>query len=498
MTATSSLGDRDGLERLLVWISSRTGLSFRNQRDHVMETLGQEIIRSGGNGPDELRRRLEGDSAAFDDLIGALTIGETYFFRDEQQFRLIKECFLPEIDKTQPANHPIRIWSAGCASGEEAWSIAVTLAEAGLESVSHILATDISRPSLQRARAGRYRAWSLRGAGKERMKAWINKQDDRYVIHDRLRKQVAFEYLNLSEDRYPSFSTNTIGLDLIICRNVLIYFDVATIQKVAERFFRCLRPGGWLLTGASDPLLASHAPFETLSTPHGLVCVRPNLDSTTSTLTSSKPDVRTALGPVAKEPRLEDRSQRSTVAKDKDVLLSQPKRPSAPAKKSGAEKHSIAEKDLTPAPFNKVVQSSTGHTKSADLCVLRVRALANLDTEQAVGFRAESCDRYPTNIELHYLHTILLTELGLYQPAADAARRVIFLDRELIVGHMAVASAHLRMGDTTAARRSFRNAERLSQSRPVDEIVPLSDGENAGQMAEFAARQLALLDQPGQ
>ena len=87
---------------------------------------------------------------------------------------------------------------------------------------------------------------------------------------------VSFEYLNLAEDTYPSFATNTVGMDLILCRNVLIYFDQQTITRVAQRLFQSLSPGGWLIAGASDPPLHRYAPFEVNSTAIGRVYVRPD------------------------------------------------------------------------------------------------------------------------------------------------------------------------------------------------------------------------------
>lgn len=482
------------LDELLIWISTQTGLSFRSQRGRAMEILCREIGSSHTRDVEAFRKRISIDQAAFDDLVGELTIGETYFFRDEDQFQIIASDFLQEMARSRPANHLIRVWSAGCASGEEAWSVAITLAESGLEHRSHVLATDISRLSLNRARAGRYRPWSLRGAAKRRMHKWIEEQEDTYLIHHRLREHVSFEYLNLAQDNYPSFATNTVGLDMIICRNVLIYFDSATIESVANRFYRCLSPGGWLITGASDPLLSKYAPFETRVTPHGLICRRADSESSGA----DRSDSQSLSSPGGSKEASGNRKR-----SPQPLTATRPSAPRQMAKQEAADTVALnqisqrirsASDALAAGRYEEVLRLTSSSDTNTQLCVLRVRALANVDVERAAEFCSTASHRHPTSKELHYLYAVLLTEAGRYPAAMAAARRVVFLDRELVVGHMALGAVSLRTGDLITARRSFRNAERLCRARPSEEIVPLSDGEHCGRMAESAARQMAMVD----
>jgi chemotaxis protein methyltransferase CheR len=472
------------LARLLDWVTSQTGLSFRGQRESATDILRRAIKRSCDIDADGLRRRLAADRAAFDDLIGELTIGETYFFRDRGQFELIANDFFQHVDRIRPAHHQIRIWSAGCASGEEAWSLAVLLAESGLSHRGRVLGTDISRPSLRRAQLGQYKEWSLRGDAMKRMRPWANADDGVYTIVPQLRPLVSFEYLNLAEDTYPSFATNTIGMDLILCRNVLIYFNQETITRVAQRLFRSLRPGGWLIAGASDPPLHRYAPFEVSSTAIGSLYVRP--DSGPLPAVTSRGDCEPSDRRLPSSPAV-----RPQVQGDGDVDRPPPSR---------QEHYEVVAKQvdqgieaLRLGNYDRVLDLTEGRIDDDRLCALRVRALANLDVEQAEAFCRRALTEHRLSTELNYLYTVLLTELSRYQEAAAAAKRLVFLDHELAVGHMALGTTLHRLGNLDGARRAFRTAQRICQSQPTHALVPLADGEQAGRLAESAARHLSLL-----
>ena len=198
-------------------------------------------------------RRQRGN--LFDDLVTELTIGETYFFRESRHFEWLRSTLLPELRARGNGEQSIRIWSAGCASGEEAYSLAMACTRDGLAARSHVLATDISRAALARARQAVYTTWSLRGEGVESASTYLKPIGDRFQVVDEVRRLVTFEHLNLALDIYPSFATATWGVDLIFCRNVLIYFDRETVGAVARRLFNSLAEGAELVTASSDPPL---------------------------------------------------------------------------------------------------------------------------------------------------------------------------------------------------------------------------------------------------
>jgi chemotaxis protein methyltransferase CheR len=131
--------------------------------------------------------------------------------------------------------------------------------------------------------------------------------------------------------------------------------------------------------------------------------------------------------------------------------------------------------------------------EDAAAVALHVRALANVDAARAESVCAAAVARHPVAAELHYLHAVLLMDLGRDDEAVRVLRRVVYLDRELALAHFTLGAVLLRLGDLAGARRAYRNARDLCAARPPDEVVPLSDGEHAGRLAEAAAAQWALL-----
>src|SRR5690606_26511129 len=145
-----------------------------------------------------------------DELIASLTIGESYFFRDPGQFALLRNELLPQV-AAQREHGPIRLWSAGCAAGEEAYSLAILSEELGLHARASVLGTDISRTRLAAARQGVYTKWALRGLDAETVERYFTQARNRYTLRPSFRERVDFRYLNLAEDRYPSLTAGIWG-----------------------------------------------------------------------------------------------------------------------------------------------------------------------------------------------------------------------------------------------------------------------------------------------
>jgi chemotaxis protein methyltransferase CheR len=263
-------------EAVIGLLGERTGLSFPPPRHESAEQgVRRAMARAGVADPEEYRARIARDARALDELVVELTVGETYFFRDADQFEYIRRTVVPDFWRRLGPEHTVRAWSCGCASGEEAYSLAIVFLEEGLGERCYLLATDISRAALARCHQATYGSWSLRGPGAAVAAPYLTSRGNRFVVHDRVRRVVTFAYLNLSRDALPSFAGGTWGMDLILCRNVMIYFDAVTVRGVARRLFEALAPGGWLITAASDPPLGGEAPFEVVVTDVGVFYRRP-------------------------------------------------------------------------------------------------------------------------------------------------------------------------------------------------------------------------------
>jgi chemotaxis protein methyltransferase CheR len=202
----------------------------------------------------------QADGALLQQLIRRVTIGETSFFRHPEDLSWLSNDLFGSLLDAREAQGDLclRLWSAGCASGEEAYSLAA-LALAEIEKRDSregwqlsVLATDINSDALSTAKRALYGEWSFRGVGPSERSRWFHSEGDRYTPVEAIRRPVSLAYLNLRDPIYPAIMTGTSALDLIVCRNVFIYFFPAMIAEALARFEQCLAPDGALLCGPSD------------------------------------------------------------------------------------------------------------------------------------------------------------------------------------------------------------------------------------------------------
>lgn len=190
------------------------------------------------------------------DIMDVLTINETYFFRELFQLKAFSEEIIPELikKKTSVGQRSLRIWSAGCSTGEEPYTIAMLLSSIpelrGWE--IEIIGTDISQKVLQQARRAVYGKASFRATEDNDLKRFFLQQDDGYKVKDSIRELVTISHLNL----FDTHRLTVLGkVDIVFCRNVIIYFDQAAKKRVIESFHTTLYDGGYLLLGHSESLM---------------------------------------------------------------------------------------------------------------------------------------------------------------------------------------------------------------------------------------------------
>lgn len=208
-------------------------------------------------------------------IVELLTTNETYFFREEYQLRAFSEEILPDLVRRRSLDRRLRIWSAGCSSGEEAYTIAILIRESPLLAGWNveIFGNDISRRVLQIARRGVFGKASFRATPPDILRKYFKPlEQNRYQIDDSLRSLVSFGHLNLLDEEM----LDLIGpVDAVFCRNVLIYFDKAARLKVIRTFHRKLRPGGYLLLGHSESLVNVSTDFELVYLKNDMVYRKP-------------------------------------------------------------------------------------------------------------------------------------------------------------------------------------------------------------------------------
>lgn len=470
MTGTSPT-----FEPILRLVEEFAGLALANRRDGAEFGIRRAMTRAGIASVSNFLERLSADEPTFDALIEEMTVGETYFFREAPQWEILKRRVLPEIRSRRGPNHPLRSWCAACASGEEAYSLAMVLDQEGLE-FSSVLATDICRGALSRAKQGKYGNWSLRGDAAALAGPYLQTVGNQFEVAERLRRHVAFEYLNLARDTYPSLATGTWGQDLILCRNVLIYLNRQTIARVAQGLFNALAEGGWLVTAPSDPMLHPLAPFEIEMTEGGIFYRRPPLRSL------EMPADETGRDTFRLSP--EERSINESLSNEIGPQSSQ----------SEGELLGQVRQAYQGGEYRQVVSLAEEIPDNLAAQILKVRALANLNTVEAARVGAQLVEHFPLSPEVNYLQAILFLALGREEEAIQGLKRVLYLDRSLALVQFTLAQVLSRRGDQAGARRCYRNARDFCRVRPPEEVLALGDGETCSQLAEAAAQHLSLLE----
>ena len=262
-------GLRPHVEPFRALVTAHLGLVFDDGKLEMLEELLRARSEAAGVPAQRYLARLEaGPRDELAALAGALTVGETYFYRNVEQFRAFAETVLPDRVRARGAARSLRLLSAGCASGEEAFTLAIVVRQAQLDpgwSVS-IRAVDVNRDALERADRARYTTWSLRETPADIQRAWFRGDGRELVLDPSIRGQVQLEEKNLVAEDADLWAPAT--YDAIFCRNVLMYFSRDTASRVIARCARALAPGGYLFLGHAETLRGMSQDFHLCHT-HG-------------------------------------------------------------------------------------------------------------------------------------------------------------------------------------------------------------------------------------
>lgn len=216
-------------------------------------------------------------------LLNEITIGETCLFRSQPQIDALRKVILPEIvaDKTKQITKRLRIWSAGCSTGEESYTVAMNMIEEGAALLKdwtvEILATDLNDRSVETAKAGTYGDYALRSTPDYFKRKYFQAADDKKLqVRPEVKKLITFSRLNLQDDSRMLFMK---GMDVVFCCNVLIYFDGPSKAKVINHFFSNLNFGGYFFLGTSESLLNLNDKFHLVHFPGAIAYWKPSLKS---------------------------------------------------------------------------------------------------------------------------------------------------------------------------------------------------------------------------
>lgn len=489
------LGESD-FTRFRELVQRTSGIELSEVRRADLERAVQRTAaRMSMRRPAELHAHLSHADSAVDleAFIAELTIGETYFFRHRAQFDALERTILPDLIARRSQERRLRIWSAGCATGEEPYSLAILidrmLPDREAWSVM-ILGTDINRASLEQAQRGTYRSWSFRGVDQATQSRYFTRSGDERRIAPEIARMVTFSYLNLVGDAYPSLATNTTSMDLVLCRNVLIYFGAHAIEGVLGRLQDSLCDGGWLVSGPADTSANGYAGFEVRALPDAIVYRRP--ERSPATPPAARPRKAPPTGPSAAPAPPELSPTPRPVPRH---------RPAPPA-------------EHTAGPSTEEVAAfalwRSGH--DADAAAERLTLLADAAPsdpwpayllgkvcanerrlDEALEWADRALERDAVFAPAHYLRGLVLDEQGDLRAATDAVRRCVFLDPGFALGQYALAGFLARLGETDRAIKTIESVIHAVGESPRETAVPEGDGLTAGRLLELAAVQRGLL-----
>jgi chemotaxis protein methyltransferase CheR len=442
-----------GYSRLKDYVIETTGLAYYIEKDadlvrRISRRLASVGVADCRSYLEVLHDPLRGPSE-LDALITEITIGETHFFRHREHFDALRDVVLPDLINRTGPDRRLRIWCAGCADGSEPYSLSILMRRELAHLLSGwevtILATDINRRCLSVAREGKFEEWSLRSTPEELRRACFRKDGNHWRIEPQYKEGVAFQYHNLVEQMFPSQWSDRSSFDLIVCRNVMIYFGPELMRRIVRQFHECLVPGAWLLVGPSEPNMTHFTSFRAVNVP-GVTLYQ--------------------KGEPAASPEAVS-------------AFTMPTLPPVPV---------VGEPDL-PVTFRH-----TNETALPTLADVRRRADQG-DWEDAARSCEQMIEKDSLNSHVHFHHALVLEQMGKNAKAEQSLRRAIYLDRRSVLAHYHLALLLRSRGDLRQASRFFDNALELLVSLPGTDTLPDADGITVSELRKLAQLQLQSLNE---
>jgi chemotaxis protein methyltransferase CheR len=442
-----------------------------SRRDSLGQAVAGRIEATGATSVAAYLAMLSGSRGASErqQLIDVVTIQETHFFRNPPQIRALRQHVLPELIRRSVAqNRPLTIWSAGCSTGEEPYSLAMLVRELmPMATRAHvrIVGSDVSASALTFAEAGRYGARAVQMAEPIDLERWFEYDNDAYVVRDDVRELVDLRLHNLITDP-PPFDVGEV--DLLLCRNVTIYFNRVTTKALMARFHKTLSDGGYLFLGHSETLWQLSDAFTLLPLGDAFVYRRDDGPKGRVTL----PDRRTEVGDapiLLPERRGRSERRRRLDETTRDPNKAQPMRPLAPR---------------TPLP-----PTVPPATRTADDFVASARtALADGRYTDAAVAAARAAKTDPMLVEPHLIGGEALVNLGRDADAIKELRQAVYLQPASAPALLLLAGALDREGEPAAAGRAYRSAAATVADLPPEQVAGFFGGREPAELVALCLR----------
>lgn len=450
--------------RLKSLIIERTGHFYYQDKDDLLwERVRRRLKATGARNASQFINLLnapETGPVEWARLEAEITIGETFFFRYAEQFAALRETILPEIIERKRPERRLRIWSAGCATGAEPYSLAILMRQLLGEDLPNwrlgIIGTDINESFLETARKAQFGQWALRSLPqKERAQYFLSVGREQWQLRPEFRSLVRFEKHNLLSLLDGSSPLQFTEFDLILCRNVLIYFHPETVNQVVRALRDCLLDDAWMLLGHAEPNPAFSTIMQAVNLP-GTVAYR-------------RREGEAQMAPLPAE-----------AAAVQDASVWQPKLPPPASSRRPGDRSSPK-----PVPPRAAAQSGLAAKSSeappSRLAEVRSRADAG-DLAGADSACRQALLEEPLNAALHLYHGLISQALGRSAEAEGAFRRCLYLDKSFAMAHYHLGLLLLADGRPAPGRRALANAARIAGTMADHNSLPEGDGLTAGDL----------------
>jgi chemotaxis protein methyltransferase CheR len=487
--------DQDTKIRLSQSIAKVFGIHFHENQWSSLERYLKNIAKELNIADDieSLSRFLSKNSFSeieFDALSKHLTVGETYFFRENVALQLFSKEIIPALICERTGNEQrISIWCAGCSSGEEPYTLAMILKEL-IWDINYwridILATDVNTDALRRAKAGTFPAWSFRETSDEMKQKYFTKNGKHFEISSEIRQMVTFKKLNLANDVFPSETNSTQNFDVIFCRNVLMYFLPEKAKEVAGQFFAALNENGWLITSQVELNDEYFSPFARKMFEHGIFYQKTEIvqeqNNYDALVRAVKPMNKKGLKPSTKK-----------IAAKKKQVATTPKRKNS-VKQVVASSHVLntmnaarlfadaryvecaawCERYLAANPFDK------------QIALLLIKSCANAGKlNDAKRWIERLIPVDGANAENMYLYATILMEQNDWETAEKALIKTLYLNPVHPAANFNLANTMKRLGKIKPAIKYYANLLNLLDNLDDNEVVPELDGMTAGRLRQI-------------
>ncbi len=392
-----------------------------------------------------------------DILVSHLTISETYFWREPQVFNALTGIILPElIESKRNGDKTIRIWSAGCSTGEEPYSLAIALHRT-IPDISEwtisILASDINRVALEKAASAVYTPWSFRNCPPWLIQNYFNRLDgSRYELVPEIKEMVTFIKLNLTQINHLAPQRELNDVDILFCRNVLMYFTSDWLEKIVGDFYKCLAPKGWFVVSSCELSSQVFPQFTSVNFPGAVIYSKSDTNCYQSTEFQSFDSPEVVPDFIGK-------------LQEEAAFVSNPFIPKDTAPAVGMVIHD--------RPVEIVVIPEEGMTSNRQ----KIADLAdNGYLIDALILCDESIAKDKLDSGLYFIRSSILVELEKISEAILALKQAIYLDPGFIMGHFNLGNLLIGQGKTKMAIRYLQNALDLLNACNDDYIAPESEG----------------------